>query len=120
MAIKRTTIDGTKIICEIESSNLIKTEYDSETNDVFVVTEPQDVYQFAEVFSGPSSSYPPNGVQNYIAVNFGNYFYSPPEHVLCHDDFPKTFNDTALETSHGNGYEGTLTLTVNYTISIDR
>ena len=31
MAIKRTTIEGTKIICEIESSNLVKTEYDSET-----------------------------------------------------------------------------------------
>jgi len=32
MAITRTDIVGTKIICEIESSNLVKTEYDSETN----------------------------------------------------------------------------------------
>ena len=31
MAIKSTTIDGTKIVCEIVSSNLIKTTYDSET-----------------------------------------------------------------------------------------
>ena len=31
MAIKKTTIEGTTITCEIESSNLVKTIYDSET-----------------------------------------------------------------------------------------
>ena len=32
MAITRTDIVGTKIICEIESSNLVKTEYDVTIN----------------------------------------------------------------------------------------
>ena len=31
MGITRTTIEGTKITCEIKSSNLKKTEYDSES-----------------------------------------------------------------------------------------
>ncbi len=31
MAIKRTTIEGTKIICEIDSTNLVRTEYDTES-----------------------------------------------------------------------------------------
>ena len=31
MAIKKETIDGTKIINEIESTNIVKTEYDTET-----------------------------------------------------------------------------------------
>ena len=37
MAIKNTKIIGTKIICEIESSNLIQTEYDSETKKLITV-----------------------------------------------------------------------------------
>jgi hypothetical protein len=107
--------------CQIQVDRI---EYDSETNDTYVVTEPQDVIQYAAVYSGPSSSYPPNGLVNYISVNFGGYNASSYSYYLteyvCPDDFPKTFNDTVLYTSHPDGYEGTLTLTVDYTISIDR
>ena len=120
------TLEDSKIeTCQIQVDRI---EYDSETNDRYVVTEPQDVYQFVEVFSGPSGAYPPNGLQNYISVNFGrynfsNYSYDSTEYI-CPDDFPKTFNYTALDTFYPYvypyGYEGTLTLTVNYTISIDR
>lgn len=31
MAVKKETIDGTKIINEIESTNIVRTEYDTET-----------------------------------------------------------------------------------------
>ena len=108
-------------VCQIQVD---REEYDSETGDKSVVTESQDVSQTAYVFSGPSGAYPPNGLQNYIQVSFGgyntsSYSYDSTEYI-CPDDFPKTFNDTALYTFHPYGYEGTLTLTVNYTISIDR
>ena len=36
MSIKRTTIEGSKIICEIESSNLKTTEYDSDSKKLMV------------------------------------------------------------------------------------
>ena len=36
MAIKKETIEGTKIINEIDSSNLSKTEYDTETKKLLV------------------------------------------------------------------------------------
>lgn len=116
------TYEDSKIeTCQIQVD---REEYDSETGDKYVVTEPQDVSQSAHVISSPSGAYPPSGVQNYIYVSFGgyntsSYGYGSTEYV-CLNDFPKTFNDTALYTFHGNGYEGTLTLTVNYTISIDQ
>ena len=37
MAVKKETIDGTKIINEIESTNIVRTEYDTETKKL--VTE---------------------------------------------------------------------------------
>jgi hypothetical protein len=49
MAIKRTTIDGTKIICEIESSNLVKTEYDSETNKLMATFKNGIIYEYEDV-----------------------------------------------------------------------
>jgi hypothetical protein len=49
MAIKRTTIDGTKIICEIESSNLILTEYDSETKKLITQFKNGMRYEYEEV-----------------------------------------------------------------------
>jgi hypothetical protein len=36
MSIKRTDINGTKITCEIESSNLKTTIYDTESNKLIV------------------------------------------------------------------------------------
>ena len=49
MAIKRTTIDGTIIICEIESSNLILTEYDSETKKLITQFKNGMRYEYDEV-----------------------------------------------------------------------
>jgi hypothetical protein len=49
MAIKRTTIDGTKIICEIESSNLILTEYDSGTKKLITQFKNGMRYEYEEV-----------------------------------------------------------------------
>lgn len=49
MAIKRTTIEGTKIICEIESSNLILTEYDSETKKLITKFKNGMRYEYEEV-----------------------------------------------------------------------
>ena len=49
MAIKRTTIDGTKIVCEIVSSNLIKTTYDSETKKLITEFKNGMKYEYEEV-----------------------------------------------------------------------
>jgi hypothetical protein len=49
MAIKRTTIEGTKIICEIESSNLVKTEYDSETKKMIAEFKNGMKYEYEDV-----------------------------------------------------------------------
>jgi len=49
MAIKSTTIDGTKIVCEIVSSNLIKTTYDSEKNSLVVEFKNGMNYEYDEV-----------------------------------------------------------------------
>jgi hypothetical protein len=49
MAIKRTTIEGTKIICEIESSNLVSTEYDTETKKMIAEFKNGMKYEYDEV-----------------------------------------------------------------------
>jgi hypothetical protein len=49
MAIKKTTIEGTKIICEIESSNLVKTEYDSETKKMIAEFKNGTRYEYEDV-----------------------------------------------------------------------
>lgn len=49
MAITNTEIIGTKIICEIESSNLIKTEYDSNTNKLIATFKNGIMYEYDEV-----------------------------------------------------------------------
>lgn len=49
MAIKKETISGTKIINEIESSNLHKTEYDTETNKLVVEFKNGSRYEYDEV-----------------------------------------------------------------------
>lgn len=49
MAIKSTTIDGTKIVCEIVSSNLIKTTYDSETKKLITEFKNGMKYEYEEV-----------------------------------------------------------------------
>jgi hypothetical protein len=49
MAIKKETIDGTKIICEIDSTNLVKTEYDTETSKLVVEFKNGSRYEYDEV-----------------------------------------------------------------------
>lgn len=49
MAITKTTIEGTKIICEIESSNLKTTEYDTESKKLVVEFKNGMKYEYDEV-----------------------------------------------------------------------
>jgi hypothetical protein len=49
MGIKKETISGTKIINEIESSNLSKTEYDTETKKLIVEFKSGLKYEYDEV-----------------------------------------------------------------------
>jgi hypothetical protein len=49
MSIKKTTILGTKIICEIESSNLKITEYDTEAKKLVVEFNNGVRYEYDEV-----------------------------------------------------------------------
>lgn len=49
MAITRETIEGTKIINEVKSSNLKKTEYDTETKKMIVEFLNGSKYEYEEV-----------------------------------------------------------------------
>jgi hypothetical protein len=49
MAITRTTIEGTKITCEVESSNLKTTEYDTESKKLVVEFKNGFKYEYDEV-----------------------------------------------------------------------
>ena len=49
MAVKRTDINGTKITCEIESSNLKTTIYDTESNKLIVEFKNGFKYEYDEV-----------------------------------------------------------------------
>jgi len=49
MGVKKETIVGTKILNEIESSNLTKTEYDTETKKMVVEFKNGMVYEYYEV-----------------------------------------------------------------------
>lgn len=49
MAIKKEIIEGTKIINEIESSNLTRTEYDTETNKVIAEFKNGTRYEYSDV-----------------------------------------------------------------------
>jgi hypothetical protein len=69
MAIKKTEIIGTKIICEIESSNLVKTEYDSETKKMIAEFKNGTKYEYDEV---PHNTY----VKFRMSESQGKYFNS--------------------------------------------
>ena len=69
MAITRTDIVGTKIICEIESSNLVKTEYNSETSKLIATFKNGMIYEYEEV---PHKIY----AQFRLAESQGKYFNS--------------------------------------------
>jgi hypothetical protein len=49
MAVKKETIEGTKIINEIESSNLVKTEYDVESKKLIAEFKNGAKYEYDEV-----------------------------------------------------------------------
>lgn len=49
MSIKRTEINGTKILCEIESSNLKSTVYDTESKKLVVEFKNGLKYEYDEV-----------------------------------------------------------------------
>jgi hypothetical protein len=67
MAIKKETIQGTKIINEVDSSNLSKTEYDTETSKLVVEFKNGAKYEYDEV---PHKIY----TQFRMAESQGKYF----------------------------------------------
>lgn len=67
MAIKRTTIEGTKIICEIDSTNLARTEYDTESKKMVVVFKNGISYEYDDV---PHNIY----AQLRLSESQGKYF----------------------------------------------
>jgi hypothetical protein len=67
MGITRTTIEGTKITCEIKSSNLKKTEYDSESKKLITEFNNGLKYEYEDV---PHNVY----AQFRLAESQGNYF----------------------------------------------
>jgi hypothetical protein len=69
MAIKKTTIEGTTITCEIESSNLVKTIYDSETKKMITEFKNGVKYEYDEV---PHNIY----AQFRLSESQGKYFNS--------------------------------------------
>ena len=50
MAVKKTTIEGGKIICEIDSSNLKTTEYDTDTKTLVVEFKNGSKYEYEELY----------------------------------------------------------------------
>jgi hypothetical protein len=52
MAVKRETIDGTKIINEIESSNIKKTTYDTESKNLICEFNNGLVYEYKDIPHG--------------------------------------------------------------------
>jgi hypothetical protein len=67
MAIKKEIIQGTKIINEVDSSNLSKTEYDTETSKLVVEFKNGAKYEYDEV---PHKIY----TQFRMAESQGKYF----------------------------------------------
>jgi len=67
MAITRTDVEGTKIICEISSSNLKRSEYNSEDKTLRVTFNNEMIYEYQEV---PHSVY----AQFRLAESQGKYF----------------------------------------------
>ena len=49
MAVKKETIDGTKIINEIESTNIVRTEYDTTTKKMIAEFKNGAKYEYEDV-----------------------------------------------------------------------
>lgn len=69
MSIKKTEIIGTKIICEIESSNLVKTEYNTDTKKMITEFKNGMRYEYSEV---PHNTY----VKFRMSESQGKFFNS--------------------------------------------
>lgn len=69
MAIKSETINGTKILNEVESSNLVRTEYDTETKKMVAEFKNGLKYEYSDI---PHNIY----TQFRIAESQGKYFSS--------------------------------------------
>lgn len=69
MAIKSEKIDGTKILNEVDSSNLVRTEYDTETNKMIAEFKNGTKYEYSDV---PHKIY----TQFRIAESQGKFFSS--------------------------------------------
>ena len=67
MAITREEIRGTKILNEVNSSNLVKTEYDTETKEMIAEFKNGSKYQYEDV---PHSIY----TKFRMAESQGKYF----------------------------------------------
>lgn len=81
MAVKKETIDGTKIINEIDSSTIVKTTYDTESKDLVVEFKGGMKYRYDEV---PHSVY----TKFRMSESQGKYFST---------DIAKKFKYTKLE-----------------------
>jgi hypothetical protein len=69
MSIKSETINGTKILNEVESSNLVRTEYDTETKKMVAEFKNGLKYEYSDI---PHNIY----TQFRIAESQGKYFSS--------------------------------------------
>jgi len=69
MGVKKETIEGTKIINEIDSTTIIKSTYDTELKEMVVEFKNGTKYQYQEV---PHSTY----TQFRMAESQGKYFSS--------------------------------------------
>jgi hypothetical protein len=81
MAVKKETIDGTKIINEIDSSTIVKTTYDTESKDLVVEFKGGMKYRYDEV---PHAVY----TKFRMSESQGKYFST---------DIAKKFKYTKLE-----------------------
>ena len=67
MAVKKEIIDGTKIINEIESTNIVRTEYDTTTKKMIAQFKNGTRYEYEDV---PHNVY----TKFRLAESQGNYF----------------------------------------------
>ena len=67
MAVKKETIDGTRIINEIESTNIVKTEYDTATKKMITEFKNGARYEYEDV---PHNDY----TKFRMAESQGKYF----------------------------------------------
>ena len=100
MAIKRTDIEGTRIVCEIESSNLVKTEYDTESKKLITTFKNGLRYEYEDDLC---NDYLNGESQTFLAkkykIGFERNFLEPPQtrrHNLVRKPFPRLLEFRSL------------------------